>query len=362
MPANSKGKYRGPEEHLTPEQTLPLKFSYDVLGEKALERLNTLSPPAQPLILRKVPPIPEKPNQEYNASPDHGKADQTVIVPKRDLYILLRDNAGTDVVLGELWAEANRVPPWVNWDQVARGQDVFYRYGGPALTGLAFQSLLGGLGATRVVEVLARTGGFSTKVARHRLFETTQLVLQITQSLQSIQPGGAGHASALRVRLLHAAVRQKIMKLAQTRPDYYDVKKFGIPINDLDCIGTIGTFSALMIFRSLPRQGIYLTRQETADYIHLWRYVAYLMGTPTEFFETPEKARTIMEVLLLYEINPSDTSRILANNIIKCLMAQPPTYASKPFLEASSRWLNGNELCDGLGLGLYLVWTGERSK
>lgn len=141
------------------------------------------------------------------------------------------------------------------------------------------------------------------------------------------------------------------MKLAQTRPDYYDVKKFGIPINDLDCIATIGTFSATMIFLSLPRQGIYLTKQEAADYIHLWRYVAYLMGTPTEFFETPEKARSIMEVLLLYEINPSDTSRILANNVIKCLMAQPPTYASKPFLEASSRWLNGNELCDGLGLG-----------
>lgn len=133
------------KEHLTPEQTLPLKFSYDVLGEKALERLNILSPPAQPLILRKVPPIPEKPNQEHNASPDHGKADHTVTVPKRDLYNLLRDNAGTDAVLGELWAEANRVPPWVNWDQVARGQDVFYRYGGPALTGLAFQSLLGGL-------------------------------------------------------------------------------------------------------------------------------------------------------------------------------------------------------------------------
>ena len=194
-------------------------------------------------------------------------------------------------------------------------------------------------------------GGFSTKVARHRLFETTQLILQVTQSVQSIQPGGAGHASALRVRLLHAAVRQKIMKLAQTRPDYYDVNQFGIPINDLDCIATIGTFSATMIFLSLPRQGIYLTKQEAIDYIHLWRYVAYLMGTPTGFFETPEKARTIMEVLLLYEINPSDTSRILANNVIKCLMAQPPTYASKPFLEASSRWLNGNELCDGLGLG-----------
>lgn len=173
----------------------------------------------------------------------------------------------------------------------------------------------------------------------------------MTQSLQSIQPGGAGHASALRVRLLHAAVRRRIMRLAQARPDYYDVGKFGVPINDLDCIATIGTFSATLIWVSLPRQGIFVTKQEAADYIHLWRYVAYLMGTPSSFFETPEKAKSIMEILLLYEVNPSDTSRILANNVIQCLMAQPPSFASKSFLEVNSRWLNGNELCDSLGLG-----------
>ena len=75
------------------------------------------------------------------------------------------------------------------------------------------------------------------------------------------------------------------------------------------------------------------------------------MGTPTEYFETPEQAKLIMEVLLLYEVNPSETSRVLANNVIKCLTAQPPSYASKSFLEVNARWLNGNELCDGLGLG-----------
>lgn len=153
----------------------------------------------------------------------------------------------------------------VDWEQIARGQDVFYRYGGPALTGLCFQSLLGGMvcpgsfpplsglnlwylpfgppdtdlcnqGANRVVETLARTGGFSTSVARHRLFETTQHILQCTQSLEAIQPGGVGFASSIRVRLLHAAVRNRIMRLAEKHPSYYDVEKWGIPINDLDCV------------------------------------------------------------------------------------------------------------------------------
>jgi ER-bound oxygenase mpaB/B'/Rubber oxygenase, catalytic domain len=231
------------------------------------------------------------------------------------------------------------------------GQEVFYRYGGATLTGLAYQSLLGGMGANRVVEVLTRTGGFSVKVARHRLFETTQHILECTRNLESIQPGGAGFASSIRVRLLHAAVRQRIMKLEQSRPGYYNIENYGIPINDLDCIATIGTFSATIIWLSLPRQGLFLRKQEIEDYVALWRLIAYYTGTPTEPFETPEKAKAIMESLLMNEIDPTETSKVLAGNIIKCLEAQPPAYASRSFLEVNARWLNGNNLCDALGLG-----------
>ena len=213
------------------------------------------------------------------------------------------------------------------------------------------------------------SGGFSTKVARHRLLyvpfplpldresltdygsETTQHILQCTQSLESIQPGGAGHASSIRVRLLHAAVRQRIMKIARQRPEYYDVGLWGIPINDLDCIGTIGTFCATLIWISLPRQGIFMTQREIIDCIALWRYIAYLTGTPTEYFETPEKAKQIMEVLFVHEIRPTETSKILANNIIMSLVGQPPGFASEAFLQVNCRWLNGNELSDALGVG-----------
>jgi ER-bound oxygenase mpaB/B'/Rubber oxygenase, catalytic domain len=268
----------------------------------------------------------------------------------RDLYKILEEFHDKDDTLAELWKEVNTVPEWVDWEQISRGQDVFYRYGGANLTGLAYQSLLGGMGAARVVETLARTGGFSTKVARRRLFETTQHILQVTKSLGSIQPGGEGWASTIRVRLLHAAVRTRIMKLAASRPDYYSVEKYGIPINDLDSIATIGTFSATLIWLSLPRQGIFLRQQEIKDYVALWRYVGYLIGSPTEPYSTPEKAKAMMESLLYFEIQPSETSRVLASNLIKSLEDRPPLYTTSDMLIASARWLNGNELCDALGL------------
>ncbi|KAI4260143.1 MAG: hypothetical protein LQ352_000408 [Teloschistes flavicans] len=69
-----------------------------------------------------------------------------------------------------------------------------------------------------------------------RISETTQHILQCTKDLRSIQPGGAGHASSIRVRLLHAAVRQRILRLARNNPEYFDVNEYGVPINDLDCV------------------------------------------------------------------------------------------------------------------------------
>ncbi|KAL8734708.1 MAG: hypothetical protein Q9166_001364 [cf. Caloplaca sp. 2 TL-2023] len=44
-----------------------------------------------------------------------------------------------------------------------------------------------------------------------------------------------------------------------------------------------------------------------------------------------------METLLRDEISPSATSRILANNILSSLEGQPPTFASRSFLEANCR-------------------------
>lgn len=339
------------QEHLTKEQCEPLKFSYDILGEKVLDRLNEISPPLRKDLPRGSSRFSDSPKDENTfISMEEKEAVGTATSATRDLYRILSEHRQHDDLLKHFWDEITTVPPWVDWTQIERGQDVFYRYGGAVLTGLTYQSLLGGMGAARVVETLARTGGFSTKVARGRLFETTQHLLQCTKSLRSIQPGGEGFASTIRVRLLHAAVRQRILKLASTRPEYYDIQAWGVPINDLDSIGTIVTFSATLIWLSLPRQGIFLREQEIEDYVALWRYISFLVGCPEGYFNNPAQAKRMMEALLLYEIHPTATSKILANNVIKCLEGQPPGYASADMLTASARWLNGNDLCDELGL------------
>lgn len=114
-------------EHMTREQMLPLRHSYDVLGEECLNRLDIISPPPQFSLPRNNPKTVEKepPKEE---------------IPKRDLYALLRDNASEDLKLKELWDAVNTIPEWVDWDQIARGQDVFYRYGAVTLTAVSINT------------------------------------------------------------------------------------------------------------------------------------------------------------------------------------------------------------------------------
>ncbi|KAI0025144.1 hypothetical protein F4780DRAFT_415198 [Xylariomycetidae sp. FL0641] len=323
-------------EHLKPRNLEPLIHTYDTIASEAVERLDQIAPPpyaASP---------PKNGNIEGAIKPDGEKK------PRRDLYELMQEHAAADDKIGKLWNELNTIPDWVDWQQIERGQKVFFRYGGPAITTLTFLSLLGGMGSGRTVETLDRTGGFGVDVVRRRLLETTQHTLNVHKDLQSIQPGGDGFVNSVRVRLLHAAIRRRILQMAEQKPGYYDVQAFGVPVNDLDCIGTINTFSATVIWMGLPRQGIWLRQQEILDYLALWRYVAYLMGTPHDWMATPESAKRMMESLLVSEIKPTKASANLANNIIAGLQNQPPTYASPQFMQAETYWLNGSELAQAL--------------
>lgn len=337
-------------EHQTKEQMRPLTYTYDTLGAECLDRLDAISPPGV-----SNPCTPE--TQDGSDQSSQTQQEEKPPQPRRDLYLLLEQHHASDPKLDELWTQINTIPPWVDWVQIKRGQDVFYRYGGPAIVSLTFQSLVGGMGGRRVVETLAKTGGFGVKVARRRLLETFQHILQVTKDLESIQPGGEGFVSSVKVRLLHAGVRRRILALEAARPGYFDVGTWGVPINDLDCMGTVLTFSAALVWLGLPRQGIYLREQEVVDYTALWRWVAHLLGTPTgPWLADHRKARVLFESLIEADIDPGELSGVLANNVLTALGDLPPARASREFMCAEASWLIGRELSDALGIQRPSLW------
>jgi hypothetical protein len=120
-------RFQWTPEHFTPEQMHPMKYSYDVLGEEALNALDRISPPL---------------SSELPRNQNRAKGGKDKSKPARDLYALLKKHHKEDEKLEELWEEVNAVPDWVDWEQISRGQEVFYRYGGVALTAVCFSFVL----------------------------------------------------------------------------------------------------------------------------------------------------------------------------------------------------------------------------
>jgi hypothetical protein len=91
--------------HLTEEESRPLKFSYDKLGEECLNVLNEIDPAVKTETLH---------HEEKSLEAEKPKKARL----KRDLYKSLEAHAGEHPKLKELWAQLNAIPEWVDWDQV----------------------------------------------------------------------------------------------------------------------------------------------------------------------------------------------------------------------------------------------------
>ena len=285
--------------------------------------------------------------------------DELRLQPRQDAYEALRlaaesKDAAKFPNCTQLWKQMTEIPDFVDFSQIERGQDVFYKYVGAALTGLLNDSLLGGFGARRISEVLVRTGSFGAESARRRLLKTTQWILEVMESPDALRLDGAGFKSTIRVRLLHAQVRKRMLSVCEGNPDYYDIAANGIPINNLHSLVTLTSFSTTLIDHTFPKMYVYLSKQQRNDYIAIWRYVAYLIGADEKYFCDADTARALLESTLLAELWPdlSETShtRTLLHNSISSLANQPPSNMSYDYICAQVRWLHGDNYCDAIGL------------
>ncbi|GAA5949922.1 hypothetical protein JCM21900_005524 [Sporobolomyces salmonicolor] len=160
---------------------------------------------------------------------------------------------------------------------LAEGQRVFWKYSAQIFMALMHFSLAGGFSAPRLAAVLHETN-YLTSSARDatfkRLLETTLFVLD---AMSDMTVGtGRGWKSAMRVRLLHAQVRRRILT-GKGRYNTYDVDSEGLPINQADLMAVLGAFMVAPMW-SLRRMGIQVSPREEAAYQVAWRHVGYYLG------------------------------------------------------------------------------------
>lgn len=246
---------------------------------------------------------------------------------------------------------AERLPDWVDVESLKRGSEAYLFIGNIWITfSLGPGSLTHTYSSPSIASILARTGNL-TKLAQRRLAETG------VWNIESVLPGGLavgapGYIHTLQVRLLHARVRNTLLKRG------WDTETTGIPINQMEMTRTWLDFTYVP-FSALQRFGITFTRDELADLYHLWQYIAYLLGLEERVYRALPDQQRAEQMLALIDTTmegANEDSKVLTQAMLEAVTVflQPalrlPAPVTFDLASALTRHLHGDQLADRLGI------------
>lgn len=185
-------------------------------------------------------------------------------------------------VLREYLEMLEAVPDWVDWEQIERGQKAYLRFGQNAADVLLQLSLIGGYRFGGPTDLLVATGGLTGGTTLRRLAETQHWAMSLSLP-DGLRPHGEAWRLTAHVRAMHAVVNEAV-------EPRWDVGRWGLPINMTDLASTLGLFDAVVLL-GVRTLGVPVSRQDSRDVMHLWRYVGWLMGVGDEFLVDSERER-----------------------------------------------------------------------
>ncbi|HUP99528.1 MAG TPA: oxygenase MpaB family protein [Aeromicrobium sp.] len=200
------------------------------------------------------------------------------------------------------------VPDWVDWDLVEQGARCFRGLGQNSLDVLLGLSLIGGYRFGGPTDLLVATGGLTGDASMRRLGETQKWGVAISQP-GGMRRGGDGYAATVHVRLMHALVNDSFA-------ERWDVERWGMPINQSDQAATLGLFNGVPLLGSRAL-GARISLADSRAYMHLWRYIGWLMGVDEQWLVHTERQQHRLNYhVLLAQDDISEAGPKLANAIV----------------------------------------------
>ncbi len=208
----------------------------------------------------------------------------------------------------------------IDESEILAGQRVFEEHGPEVLMILACYSLPAAFAAANGVQVLSATGYIEMQTNR-RLWETTQMIVDVMTEGGLKGPDAKGTRTARMVRQLHAAVRQLLLHHPSKS---WDIEKLGLPINQEDMAGTLMTFS-WVILDGLDKIHISLTAEEKQHYLNAWREVGRQMGVVPELIPaTVAEAKDLTETIQARQIARSPEGVAMTKAVLDWMRGQAP--------------------------------------
>lgn len=237
------------------------------------------------------------------------REDHVVTMPQ--FRAALADGVGTDAPapLADLFAELEARPDWVDDALLERGAAAARRIGKDGFDILAYGSLLGGYRSGAALQPLVRTGRFDDTL--NRVGETGQWWLACTAP-GGLCRDGEGWRLSVHVRVMHGFVNYQLERDAD-----WDWEFRGVPINQFDRAGTIGSFSTSYLLQARAL-GIRVPAGDAAAIMHLWSYVGWLMGVDERWLPRTERTgRRVLGNVIAGFSRPEESSRQLGEGLIR---------------------------------------------
>lgn len=249
-----------------------------------------------------------------------------------------------------LFEQIDHIPAWVDWKRMRHGALVYQRTGLAGALVLSALSLMNGYHSAAAVKPLVFTGQLD-KMARRRLAETGRFIAD-TVAVDGLERFARGFRSTIKVRMIHAAVRQMLSESSS-----WDTRAWGVPLNNADMAATSLSFSVAMLYGTRA-MGLKFTQQEADDLMLLWRYSGYLSGVDAGLLSASEaEGMEWAELIDLVQPGPDEGSVALAQALRRVIEERAESRLEKliaPFAlrfhDGITRVTAGDDVADDLGL------------
>lgn len=240
-------------------------------------------------------------------------------------------------------ASARQLPSWADTGKLALAADFNKRRG-------LYLGVLYGMGSGMMSCLIpheARAVYYSRGGAnmRDRIAKTAKLGYDIG-ALDAYQPNGSMVVTAVKTRLVHAAVRHLLPQSPYWKPTADQT----VPISQRDLLVTwhsLATFTR----RKLREWKVPVTTAEADAYLHLWQVSAHLLGIRDEYIPaTWADADAQSPQVLDPVLGPTSEGLKLATILLNLGSQIDGGFTTRPMLESMTRYTLGGTYADWLAI------------
>lgn len=284
-----------------------------------------------------------------------------------------------------------QLPAWASRVKIERAETLFMNYGALSCS-LLFCSSLPECYVIPDLSAVLHASGQLEQHTDYRIRATAAMIFPVMMKGGLGQPDGSGIAQVLKVRLIHATIRNLILRgspeeamrfLGDQRyvqgagaiaalpsagarnmqetlfAHGWKLGDDGLPCNQEELAYTLLTFSYVFL-RSMRRLGLGLPERDEEAYLHAWNVVGHVLGIRRELMaDTMAQAEVLFkQIQALGRFSPvtPDARTALGNALMQTMEQAIPFRLLKPFPVLMTRYLCGATTARDIGIGQRVSW------